>query len=104
MLLKHLAEKLDPASFFKWIFPTRFISPPVISWNSTFSNNRRKLTLPLRESVHIRSYSGPYFPGFGLNTERYSRISPYSIRIRENTDRITPNTDTFHAELTNKLN
>ena len=23
------------------------------------------------KSVYIRSYSGPYFPAFGLNTERY---------------------------------
>ena len=23
------------------------------------------------KSVHIWSYSGPYFPAFGLNTERY---------------------------------
>ena len=30
--------------------------------------------------VRIWSYSGPYFPAFGLN------ISPYSVRMRENTD------------------
>ena len=24
----------------------------------------------LRESVHIQSYSGPYFPAFGLNTDQ----------------------------------
>ena len=30
--------------------------------------------------------SGPYFPTFGLNTERYLRITPYSVRMRENTD------------------
>ena len=29
-------------------------------------------------------FSGPYLSAFGLNTERY--ISPYSIRMRENTD------------------
>ena len=42
------------------------------------------------KSVRIRSYSGPYFPGFGLNTERYKvsqrSISPYSVRMWENTD------------------
>ena len=27
---------------------------------------------PLRKSVGIRSFSGPYFPQFGLNTEKYS--------------------------------
>ena len=31
------------------------------------------------KSVYIRSYSGLYFPSFGLNTERYS------VRMRENT-------------------
>ena len=35
-------------------------------------------------------FSGPYFPVFGLNTERYrveiQSISPYSVRIRENAD------------------
>ena len=33
------------------------------------------------KSVRIRSFSGPYFPAFELNTERY-----YSVRMRENTD------------------
>ena len=28
------------------------------------------------KTVRIRSYSGPYFPAFGLNTEGYSVISP----------------------------
>ena len=28
------------------------------------------------ESVRIRSYSAPYFPAFGLNTERYGVFSP----------------------------
>ena len=32
------------------------------------------------KSVHIRSYSGPHFPAFGLNKERYS------VGIRENAD------------------
>ena len=34
------------------------------------------------KSVRIRSYSGPYFPTFGLNTDRYS----VSVRMRENMD------------------
>ena len=32
------------------------------------------------KSVRIWSYSGPYFNEFGLS------ISPYSVRMRENTD------------------
>ena len=35
------------------------------------------------KSVSIRSYSRPYFPAFQLNT---GSISPYSVRMRENTD------------------
>ena len=51
------------------------------------------------KSVRIRSYSGPYFPAFGLNTERcevFHRIQSKYGKIRT---RITSNTDTFHAVL-----
>ena len=34
--------------------------------------------------VRIRSFSGPHFPAFGLNTERYGLS--YSVWMRENTD------------------
>ena len=33
------------------------------------------------KSVRIRSYSGPYFPAFGLNTERYSVLSALERKI-----------------------
>ena len=49
------------------------------------------------KSVLIRSFSGPLFPAFGLNTERYSAsllILPECGKIRT---RKTPNTDNFHA-------
>ena len=49
------------------------------------------------KSVHIRSYSGPHFPAFGLNTERCGvslRIQSKCGKIRTT---ITPNLDTFHA-------
>ena len=57
------------------------------------------LSLRCVKGVRIRSYSGPYFPAFGLNTERYSvslRIQSECGKIRT---RITPNTETFHAVL-----
>ena len=48
-------------------------------------------------SLHIRIFSGPYFPAFGLNTER-CEVSP---RIQSECGKIrtrkTANTDTFHA-------
>ena len=36
------------------------------------------ISLHCVENVRIRSYSGPYFPAFGLNTERYG----VSLRIQ----------------------
>ena len=48
------------------------------------------------KGVRIRSYSGPYFPAFELNT-------PYPVSLRIQSEcgkiwtRITQNTDTFHA-------
>ena len=49
------------------------------------------------KSVRIRSFSGRYFPTFGLNTERYG----VSLYIRSECGKIgtrkTPNMDTFHA-------
>ena len=39
-------------------------------------------TIHCVKSVRIRSYSGPHFPAFGLNTERYG----CSVRMRENAD------------------
>ena len=51
------------------------------------------------KKVFIWSYSGPHFPAFGLNTERYSvsiRIQSEFGKIRT---RITLNTDTFYAVL-----
>ena len=37
------------------------------------------------KSVRIRTFSGPWFPVFGLITERYE-VSQYSVRMHENTD------------------
>ena len=49
------------------------------------------------KSVRIQSFSGPYFPAFGLNTEIYRvtlRIQSECAKIRT---RKSPNTVTFHA-------
>ena len=47
--------------------------------------------------VRIPSYSGPYFPAFGLNTERYGLPLGIQSECGKRWTRITPNTDTFHA-------
>ena len=49
------------------------------------------------EYGEIRSYSGPYFPAFGLNTERYSVSLHIQSECGKIRTRITPNTDTFYA-------
>ena len=61
------------------------------------------------KNVRIRSYSGPHFFAFGLNTERYSASLPHfpafglntEVRMRENAGkmrtRITPNANIFYA-------
>ena len=45
--------------------------------------------------IRIRSFSGPYFPGFGLNTERCFVF--IQSECGKKWIRKTPNTDTFHA-------
>ena len=49
------------------------------------------------KGIRIRSFSGPYFPAIGLNTESYS----VSLRIQSEYGKMrtrkTPNTDNFHA-------
>ena len=45
------------------------------------------------KSVHTRSFASPYFPTFGLKTERYGFKSECGkIQTRK-----TPNMDTFHT-------
>ena len=54
----------------------------------------------LRKSVRVGIYSGPHFPAFGLNTERYSVIQSEIGKMRA---RITPNMDTFYTVSAKKM-
>ena len=49
------------------------------------------------KSVRIRSFSGPYFPTFRLNMERYGVSHRIQYKYGEIRTRETPSTDTFHA-------
>ena len=49
------------------------------------------------KGVRIRSYSSPYFPACGLNTERDSVSLRVQCECRKVRTRITLNTDTFHT-------
>ena len=51
------------------------------------------------KSVRTRSCSDPYFPAFGLNTERYEVSLHIYSKCRKIRTSVTPNTDTFHAVL-----
>ena len=62
-----------------------------------FVNDKKPDTNHCVNIFYIWSYSGSYFPAFGLNTDRYE----VSLRIQSEWGqiwtRITLNTDTFHA-------
>ena len=53
--------------------------------------------------TNTASFSGPYFPAFGLNTGRYS-LSPYLVQMREIQTRKSPITDTFYTVKSNDKN
>ena len=49
------------------------------------------------KSVRIRSYSGSYFPAFGLNAKRYGASLHIQSERGKMQTRITPNTEIFHV-------
>ena len=49
------------------------------------------------KSVRMGGFSGPHFPPFGLNTERYKVSFRIQSECQKMRTRITPNTDTFYA-------
>ena len=51
----------------------------------------------LKDALRIWSYSGPYFPAFALNTERYFASLGIQSELGKIRTRITPNKDTFHS-------
>ena len=81
---------------FKVIFK-RVIIEIFLSLQKVFEIDEYVLELLCVKSVHIRRYSAPHVPAFGLNTER----SEVSVSIQSDCGkmrtRITPNTDTFQA-------
>ena len=55
------------------------------------------------KSVRIRSYSGPHFSAFGLNTERYCVSLHIQSKCGKMPTRKTPNTDLFYAVKANTI-
>ena len=57
------------------------------------------VVLHCMKSVRIQSYSGPHFPAFGLNTERYGVFLCIQSECGKMRTRKAPNTDTFYVVL-----
>ena len=55
------------------------------------------MTIKCVESVRIWNCSGPYFPSFRLNKERYGVSPRNQSECEKKQTRITPNMETFHA-------
>ena len=74
---------------------TRFKN--LAAFAETFNKAKYSRGVHCVKGVRIRRFSGPYFPAFGLNTDRYG----VSLRIQSECGKIrtikTLNTDTFHA-------
>ena len=76
-----------------WAPPT--VIPPA---PATIPPNDEMIKVTLREKC-IWSFSGPHFPAFGLNTERYGVSLCIQSKCGKVRTRKTPNTNTFHAVL-----
>ena len=64
-------------------------------WDIQLVFDYRYLKKPLCKYIRIRTFSGPYFPAFRLDTVIYR--PPHSFRMQENTDQKTSNMGTFYA-------
>ena len=85
-----------------WIFFTQFIYGYYLYSYTKFQTT--SITLHCVKSIHLYSnFSGPYFPAFGLNSERYSVSLGTQSECLKIQTRKTPNTDTFHALLDFRL-
>ena len=62
-----------------------------------FMNEVLLINSPSLKSVRVRSFSGPCFPAFGLNTERYSVSLCIQSECGKIRARKTLNTDTLHT-------
>ena len=83
--------KINTIEVFWFLISITLVFSSLTIWYPTVVYNCHSV-----KSVRIWGYSGPHFPAFGLNTERYSvslRVQSECGKIRT---RITPNTDTFY--------
>ena len=66
-------------------------------WFTICKNHVNRSLWHCVKTVRIRSYSGPHFPTFGLNMERYGVSLCIQSKCGKIRTRTTPNTDTFYV-------
>ena len=81
----------------------RDITNPAIIANEFNDHLNDHRTIHCVKIVRIWSYSGPYFPAFGLNTERYFVSLSVQSECGKIRTRITPNADTFYAVIAKQI-
>ena len=105
LLLSHpaISKFYQPANwnFFGLEISIIFFLEIGINYVSIIITINRNITLFVSHSHCVKiarmgSYSGPYFPEFGLNTERCSVSLRIQYKCGKVRTRITPNTDTYH--------
>ena len=69
----------------------------LITQRNLVKKNKVKTIHHCAKYVRIRSFSGPHFPAFGLNTKIYRVILRVQDKFGKMRTRKTPNTDTFYA-------
>ena len=76
-----------------------FLQGCAIVTNAPLSNATENSELYCMKSIRIRSFSGPYFLAFGLNTERYSVSLRIQFECKKIRTRKILNTGTFYRVL-----
>ena len=79
LLLLPWQKRKQLFTLFPYFFPVTNVKRMI---HCMLPENNIKPEFYVKSVLCIRSYSGPFFPAFGLNTE----ISPHSVRMQENTD------------------
>ena len=88
-LVFHVTNAMKPSETIPLVFPS------VLSQQQEYITTRPHCPLHWVKSVRIRSYSGPHFPVFELNRERYSVSFCIQSKCGKMRNRISPNTDFF---------
>ena len=90
-LVFHVTNAVKPSETIPLVFPS------VLSQQQEYITTRLHCPLHWVKSIRIRSYSGPHFPAFELNRERYS-VS-FCIQMRKNAEQNNSEYGLFYAVL-----